>query len=147
MKKSRHAIVPAVYLLLRQEEQVLFARRFQTGYMDGRYSLPAGHLDGGESLEEAMIREAHEELNIEIERHTLRLVHVQSRKSDDYERVDFYFEANNWKGTPRIAEPDKCDDLSWFDVNSLPGTVIEGVGRAVQAALRGEMYSESGWNT
>jgi 8-oxo-dGTP diphosphatase len=47
---TRHTIIPAVYLILKNSKgQVCLTRRFNTGYMDGHYSLPAGHLDGGES--------------------------------------------------------------------------------------------------
>lgn len=48
----------AVYLILIKVNQVLLARRFNTAFMDGFYSLPSGNLDESESLSAAMIRES-----------------------------------------------------------------------------------------
>lgn len=38
MSKDRFKLIPAVYLLLRQDNEVLLLRRANTGYQDGKYS-------------------------------------------------------------------------------------------------------------
>lgn len=55
---SRFTLIAAVHLFLLDGDKVLLSRRFQTGYEDGNFSVPAGHLDGNETIHEAMIREA-----------------------------------------------------------------------------------------
>ena len=67
IKKIRHTIIPAVYLILERDNKILMLRRFNTGYCDGQYSLVAGHVDAGESVTTTMIREAREEANIVVE--------------------------------------------------------------------------------
>ena len=96
---NRHLIIPAVYLIPKYtKNQYCLTRRFNTGYMDGFYSLPAGHLDGGENLVEAMIREAKEEVGIVIKPNDLNLVHVSNNLFSKPERIDFFFICEKWTG-------------------------------------------------
>ena len=54
-----------------EKTEVLLALRKNTGYNDGKYELPGGHVEEGEDLIDAMIREAKEELNINLKRENL----------------------------------------------------------------------------
>ena len=134
----------AVHLFIFRGEQVLLLRRFNTGYEDGNYSIPAGHLDGGEPVRAAMVREAREELGVEIAPRDLVFAGVFHRKSDD-ERVDFFLAARQWSGTPQNKEPDKCDQIKWFPVDALPENVIPYVRRALENYLAGISFDEFGW--
>ena len=142
--KERFTLIAATYLLLRKGNEVLLLRRFQTGYEDGKYSLVAGHIDGNETLKEAMIREAKEEAGIIVMPYDLHLVHVMHRKTDS-ERMDFFFVCDTWNGDIINAEPEKCDDLRWFDVSHLPKNTIPYVKKAIDASISGDLYSEVGW--
>ena len=119
MRKIRFQRPVAVHLLLVKDNKVLLLRRFNTGYEDGNYSVVAGHVDSDEDLKTAMIREAKEEAGIEITPNNINFASVMHRKSDD-ERIDFFFIADSWEGEITNMEPQKCDDLSWFDINNLP---------------------------
>lgn len=57
-------IHPCVIGMIVKEDKILLARR--PGFPDGRYSLIAGFVDMGENLEEAMMREAYEEVGLQI---------------------------------------------------------------------------------
>ncbi len=72
----RPSLVVAVYLVPIESDRVLLARRKNTGYADGMYSLVAGHVESGETLTVAMIREAREEAGISIEASELTLAHT-----------------------------------------------------------------------
>ena len=61
MSLARFMVRATVYLILIQKKNILLLRRFNTGWEDGNYSLISGHLDGKESVIQAMIREAEEE--------------------------------------------------------------------------------------
>ena len=64
MAKERHKLIPSVYLVLIKNNKILLLRRFNTGFMDGYYSLPAGHVESNETLTSAMVREAKEEIGM-----------------------------------------------------------------------------------
>ena len=57
----------AVYLILRRDDRVLFGLRRGTGYRDGEWGLPSGKLEAGERLLDAMVREAKEELGLDLD--------------------------------------------------------------------------------
>ena len=73
----------AVYLLLLREGQVLLLRRHNTGYEDGKYSVIAGHVDPGERITQALIREAAEEAGIQLDAEEVHFVCVIQRQGAD----------------------------------------------------------------
>lgn len=113
----------AVHLFLVKDGEILLLRRFDTGYEDGNYSVVARHTDGDEDIKTAMMREAKEEAGIEIAINNIKFSSVMHRKSDD-ERSEFFFIADSWEGEVTNMEPQKCDDLSWFEIDNLPSNVI-----------------------
>lgn len=146
-QKERFKIIPAVHLFLVREGKILLLRRYNTGYEDGNWSVPAGHLDGGERVSDAMIREAQEEIGVEIEKNDLKMIHVTHRtKGEEYdERVDFFFEAKEWEGKVENKEPHKCDELKWVSISGLPSNVIPYVRYAIERYREHIFFSEFGW--
>lgn len=142
---KRHQVIPAVHLFLIKDNQVLLLRRFQTGYEDGNYSVPAGHIDQGEQAIESVIREAKEEVDIDLIPDQLEFIHVMNRAKDGEERIDFFFVARDWTGKLKVAEPDKCDQIKWFKFNDLPDNVIDYIDFALEKFKNKEMYSYFGF--
>lgn len=144
MSGQRFKLIATVHLFLMRGEEVLLLRRFNTGYADGQYSVVAGHLDGGEEIVAAAVREAREEVGVEIAPADLQIVGVMHRKSDD-ERIDFFLAARAWSGEVTNAEPHKCDHLGWFGVDALPENTIPYVRRALDNFRRGAWFDSFGW--
>ena len=142
--KERFKLISAVHLFLLKDGDILLARRFNTGYEDGKYSVPAGHLDGGEKASDAMMREAFEEIRVKIISSDLRMIHVMHRKSTE-ERIDFFFEAKKWKGKITIGEPNKCDELRWSPIDKIPQNVVPYVKSAINYYRKNIPFSEFGW--
>ena len=133
-----------VHILLLRGEKVLMLRRYNTGYEDGNYSVVAGHLEGGETIINAAIREIEEEVGVHINGEDIQVVGVMHRKSDD-ERVDFFLTTDMWSGEPTNQELDKCDDLGWYSLNSLPVNTIPYVRQAIEYYQKGIWFHEFGW--
>ncbi|WP_182629415.1 NUDIX hydrolase [Clostridium chromiireducens] len=140
MSKKRFQMPVAVHLLLIREGKILLLRRFNTGYEDGNYSVVAGHSDGNEDVKSAMIREA----RVEIKPNNIKFASVMHRKLDD-ERIDFFFTADSWDGEITNMEPQKCDDLSWFEIDDLPYNVIPYIKRAIENYIAGVQFDIYGW--
>jgi ADP-ribose pyrophosphatase YjhB (NUDIX family) len=138
----------AAYLFLRDGDKLLMLRRANTGYMDGQYGVIQGHLEGGETAQECIAREAKEEAGIEVDLADVKIVHVQhspaANKPGEY--ICIFAEATVWKGEPYNAEPEKCDDVAWFALNELPGNTIPELRRVLDMVKEGVVYSNEGWN-
>lgn len=119
---ARYTIIPSVNLVLEKGNKILLGRRFNTGFADGLYSTPGGHLEPEESLHEGLKRESLEELGINI--YDIKLKALVNVKHSN--RVHFFFSAKS-DDEPVNKEIDKCDDLSWFDKLDLPKNTLDYV--------------------
>jgi len=146
--KERFKVVPAVYVIFQREGKVLLLKRANTGYMDGLYSLPAGHVDGDEPAVLAAVREAQEEVAVTLTRDSLRLAHVMHRQADPsdrdgkHERVDLYFKVDTWPSEPVNNEPHKCSELRWVVIGDLPENMVPEVKVVLEKVVAGEVYSD-----
>ena len=138
---DRFKLIASVYLFFIKGDEVLLLRRVNTGYEDGNYGLIAGHIDGDELLTKAATREAKEEAGVDIHPEDLVLKTVMHRKQAD-ERIDFFFEVKKWKGDITNAEPNKCDDLRFFPLGTLPENTIPYIAQAIDCYQKGVFYSE-----
>ncbi|MCX6400785.1 MAG: NUDIX domain-containing protein [Propionibacteriales bacterium] len=145
--RTRFVVVPASYVFLLREAagdaatEVLLQLRRGTGYMDDHWAAAAaGHVERGETAEAAARREALEE--IEVNDLDLTFATAMQRTAHDLpidERIDFFFTARSWSGSPRIVEPTKCADLRWFALDALPDPVVPHERVVLEGLLRGDL--------
>ncbi|MCZ8519231.1 MULTISPECIES: NUDIX hydrolase [Paenibacillus] len=147
MSQTWFRVHSAVYLLFVKEGQLLMLRRCNTGYEDGRLSLVAGKLDGGEEVRQAARREALEEVGVEVDADALEVATVLHRWSDTGEWIDFFLTVKSWQGEPFNKEPDKCSELLWVPLDALPDDTIAHVRLAVNHVRGGVVYDSYGWES
>ncbi|HRZ34045.1 MAG TPA: NUDIX domain-containing protein [Candidatus Moranbacteria bacterium] len=150
MKKKRYSLIPASYLVLIKNNKVLLQRRYNTGYQDGLYGFCAGHVEEKETFVETIIREAKEEIGIDLKADDLGVVHFMQKyvvpnPRELRGRVDVFIKAKKWKGEPKNMEPHKCDDVRWFPLNSLPKNTIPFMKEALKNIKNNKIYSEIGF--
>lgn len=131
-------------LLLDGAGRVLFGLRENTGYEDGAYHLPSGHLEASESVVQALVREAKEEVGVSIGEEQVEFAHVMHNSSGGG-RVAFFFAVRSWDGSPENREPGKCAELRWFSLEALPEHMIAYCREALARIAAGQVFSVYGW--
>lgn len=135
--------------MIRSGDAVLLQRRFNTGYLDGHWALPSGHVVDGEDALAAASRELREETGLIVMPDDWQFICAMHRRTDR-SIVDLFFTTDHFVGTPHICEPTKSDGLAFFARNALPQPLAGYVGVALDC-LRGitprhGAYHSEGWH-
>ena len=140
---EKEKFLSSVYLIIRNEKkEILLQRRQGTKLWSGFLALPAGHIDEGENAYDAVIREAREELGIEISISNIIDTFVVNRRNKSLlPYFDVYFEIDSYIGEIKISEPEKCSELVWCDINNLPNDMIDFEIEAIKNNLNGIKFS------
>jgi 8-oxo-dGTP diphosphatase len=150
MSSDKHANVAtpyaALYLIFRKGGKIAFLLRANTSWMDGHYALPAGRVEKNETFLQAAIREAKEEVGVDIEPANMKHCLTVHRRHPDSQWVDVVFEATSWQGELYNAEPDVHGELSWFDIDALPENTVPNSRFIVGTYASGSGYAEFGWD-
>ena len=99
------------------------------------WDLVGGHIESGESPDQAVHRECREELGVDIHDPQPFPMTVSDPTLDVYA-----FVVTRWEGEPVNAAPDEHDDLRWFqprelaDVRLAHAASLSSIVSAVQAA-------------
>ncbi|WP_285486022.1 NUDIX hydrolase [Amycolatopsis taiwanensis] len=143
---DRHLIDVHVLLLDGNGHVLLSQRRDSNPAFDGLWHLPSGKLDAGESVLDAAVREAAEEVGVLIEAADLIHVHtIHVNGSGREPRLGLFFATHHWTGEPANREPDKCFKLAWFALDDLPEQIIDYPAAGIAAYRTGSTFSIRGW--
>ena len=147
---ERQKVRVAVYVIFRNSEgKILLIRRHNTGWKDGQYTLPAGHIDSGETALDACVHESLEEVCLKVSPEDLELKNVTQYQPDDISSenyINFFFECSRYEGEAKIGEPEKCDDLIWvLPSEAVDIPIIDSVKFSLEQALNGDVFSHWGF--
>jgi 8-oxo-dGTP pyrophosphatase MutT (NUDIX family) len=139
--RDRFPIV--VHTLLLRAGEVLLLRRAGTGYLDGWYALPGGHLQRGEGVVACAMRELQEETGLTAtSQHMLPAV-VMPYRGNGEQGVNFVMRCDEFRGEPWLAEPDKFDAIGWWRCDALPTPVVPYLARALAMSGSGDWFYEA----
>lgn len=108
-------LVSAVALLDR-DNRVLLAQRPEGKLMAGLWEFPGGKVEAGETPEDALVRELHEELGIETWNSCLAPLTFASHSYEDFHLFMPLFVCRKWNG---IVTPQEGQQLKWVRGNEL----------------------------
>lgn len=94
-------VVVAACALIDADGRVLIGQRAAHKEMAGLWEFPGGKLEGGERPEDALIRELHEELGIEVQEACLAPFIFASHSYETFHLLMPLYVCRRWQGIPR----------------------------------------------
>jgi mutator protein MutT len=85
-----------------------------------KWEFPGGSVEFGENLEDAVVREVKEEYDFDISVEQLLDVVNHFIPDERQHWISPTYLCKYTGGSPRIMEPDKCEDIGWFNLDSIP---------------------------
>jgi 8-oxo-dGTP diphosphatase len=142
--EKNRKLVTVVCACIRREggQQVLLSMRHAPGVegLDGKWELPGGKIEFGETPDRALIREIREEIGVEIK--PLRLLpHLQTNVWE-YEHAVHQvvlagYECELKKGSELVVG----EEVRWFDVDAIDfAKTLPGTREFVELALKSEWF-------
>lgn len=112
--KRRPTWVPVVAALMRRQGKVLVGKRPEGASLAGTWEFPGGKIELGESPEVALARELKEELGIDAEIGSLKMVatHTYGRTGILF----LFYDVKFWKGQIKMQQH---PDLRWVTPKEL----------------------------
>ncbi|MEV6046846.1 NUDIX domain-containing protein [Streptomyces xanthochromogenes] len=125
---------------------LLGLRHPDSAFAPSTWHVLAGHCEQENAIA-CLIREAHEEAGLLIERQDVELVHVVHHigKPEYPPRMGLFFRPRTWSGEPELREPDKCTQWKFWNPAALPDDLVPYTRLAIEKIQNGELYSETGW--
>jgi ADP-ribose pyrophosphatase YjhB (NUDIX family) len=130
-------MIEVVLGALVREDRVLLVRRSPSKRAHpGRWDLPGGCVEEGESEIGALERELREELDVQVATSSvLHLCRVNDHPAGELVLMSAWL-VREWTGLPTNAAPDEHDDIGWFDLAAMPSLPHPPVHAALLGAVQ-----------
>jgi 8-oxo-dGTP diphosphatase len=133
--------------MLLKDDKVLLGKRHEDPtkadselHGEGSWTMPGGKLHFGETFEQAAAREVKEETGIEINESSLRIISLANDAVADAQFVTIGFLCEEFRGEPRVMEPDEITEWQWFDIKNLPTPLFFPSRKVLENYLTGKIY-------
>jgi ADP-ribose pyrophosphatase YjhB (NUDIX family) len=120
--KEKVIITAARAVIFNEAGDLLLIRRRD----NGRWTMPAGAMELGESVYDCLVRKVYEESGLVVGSATLFAIwsdpeemSIVTEYGDPYQLVNFIFRVDNWSGN-LVKETDETIDAGFFSLDALP---------------------------
>ena len=117
MKKERPKV--GIGIIVVKDNKILFLQR-KNAHGEGTWSLPGGHLEFNESLEDCAKRETLEESGVVMKNIKFAGLTNDVFRAEGKHYITIFMISDWDSGEANIMEPEKCTNMGWFDWNNLP---------------------------
>ncbi|MEX1061421.1 MAG: (deoxy)nucleoside triphosphate pyrophosphohydrolase [Methyloceanibacter sp.] len=131
--RKRPIVIVAACALLDGEGAVLIAKRPAGRPLAGLWEFPGGKFEAGEEPEEALIRELHEELGIDIAKRDLTPLTFASHAYPDFHLLMPVYLCRRWQGCVAAHEG---QELLWVKPDALHLYDMPPADEPLKIALR-----------
>ena len=127
-------------VILLKDGKILMGKRINSHAP--KFSIPGGHIEIGESFEEAAIREVKEETGITIRNPKVIAVtnNLKTYKEEELHYVSVILIASELLGKAKTIEPEKCEGWDWYDPYNLPQPHFDASEKGIQCFLENKFY-------
>ncbi|HSX16685.1 MAG TPA: NUDIX domain-containing protein [Patescibacteria group bacterium] len=123
MKNGKDFIGVGVGVMIFNDKgELLLTKRGQGAKNErGCWEVPGGGVEFGETLAQAAVREAKEEMGIDVTvvQQLFSIDHLIPAEGQHWVATPFLVKIKKGQ-VPQILEPEKCDGLGWFATDNLP---------------------------
>lgn len=107
---------------------------------EGTWTMPGGKLHYGEKPQDGAKREVKEETSIETG--SLKLISMTNDIVPDAHFVTFGFLCEDFRGEPKVMEPDEITEWRWFDLDNLPSPMYRSSQKIINNYHHQTFYSD-----
>jgi 8-oxo-dGTP pyrophosphatase MutT (NUDIX family) len=133
-------------LILMKNIKILLLKRADSSFFPGYWHCVTGKMEQGETPKQTIVREAFEEVGLDIDPDLGTAVSVTAKNFQNpeliWKDISLFFVVKDFESEPVNKEPRLHDKMEWFDVNSLPSPIIPVVEYGIKQYVQGKMYGD-----
>ena len=134
-------------VMLLKDNKVLLGKRHEDPdkadselHGEGTWIMPGGKLHYGETFEECARREVEEETGMKLKK--VKVMCVNNDKNEHAHFVTVGLFSDDFKGEPKVMEPDEITEWKWFALDKLPEKMFFPSAKILENYKKDVFYKE-----